>query len=144
MYTGLKHLHSYLPYLLLAALLIATITFIVKQSNGSSFSAGDKRLALITLILTHLQLVIGLVLYFVSPVAQAARASENMMGDATSRLYAMEHPLTMLIAIVLITIGYSKAKRKEDSAAKYKTLFVFFGLGLLLALSRIPWDVWPA
>ena len=144
MYTGLKHLHSYLPYLLLAALLISIVTFAVKRSNGATFSAGDKRLALISLILTHLQLVFGLVLYFVSPVAQASRSSENMMGDATSRLYAVEHPLTMLIAIVLITIGYSKAKRKEDSAAKYRTLLVFFTLGLLLALSRIPWDVWPA
>lgn len=144
MYTGFKHLHSYLPYLLLAALVISIIIFAVKASNKSEFNAGDKRIALITLILTHLQLVIGAVLYFISPITKAARSSENMMSDATNRLYVLEHPLTMIIAIVLITMGYSKMKRKTDSGAKFRTGLIFFSLALLLILARIPWGVWPA
>lgn len=144
MYTGLKHLHSYLPYLLIAGLVITIITFLLKSSKGSSFTAGDKRIALITLILAHLQFVFGLVLYFISPISQAALKADDTMSNATNRLYALEHPLTMLIAIVLITIGYSKAKRKTEDSAKFKTVLIFFTLGLLLTLSRIPWDVWPA
>ena len=144
MYLGIKHLHSYLPYLLLAALVITIIIFAVKLAKGSTYTAADKRLSLITLILAHLQFVIGLVLYFVSPVAQAALASETTMSDASNRLYALEHPLTMLVAIVLITVGYSKAKRKEDSSAKFKTVAIFFAIALILALVRIPWNVWPA
>ena len=144
MYTGFKHLHSYLPYLLLAALVITILIYAVKLSKESSYTAADKRLSLITLILAHLQLVFGLVLYFISPISQAALQSETTMSDATNRLYAVEHPLTMLIAIVLITIGYSKAKRKEDSSAKFKTVAIFFAIALILALVRIPWNVWPA
>jgi len=144
MYTGFKHLHSYLPYLLLAALVITIIIYAAKMTKGSTYTAADKRLSLITLILAHLQFVIGLVLYFVSPVAQVALASETTMSDATNRLYAVEHPLTMLVAIVLITIGHSKAKRKEEASAKFKTVVIFFTLALILALVRIPWNVWPA
>lgn len=144
MYTGIKHLHSYLPYLLLAALIITIIIYVAKLSQGSSYSAADKRLSLITLILAHLQLVFGIVLYFVSPVSQAALQAETTMSDATNRLYAVEHPLTMLIAIVLITVGHSKAKRKEESSAKFKTVAIFFTIALILALVRIPWNVWPA
>lgn len=144
MYTGFKHLHSYLPYLLLAALVITIIIYAAKMTKGSTYTAADKRLSLITLILAHLQFVIGLVLYFVSPVAQAALASETTMSDATNRLYAVEHPLTMLVAIVLITIGHSKAKRKEEASVKFKTVVIFFTLALILALVRIPWNVWPA
>ncbi|WP_417589452.1 hypothetical protein [Owenweeksia hongkongensis] len=144
MYTGIKHLHSFLPYLLLAALVITIIIFAIKMSKGSAYTAADKRLSLITLILAHLQFVFGLVLYFISPVSKAALTAETTMSDATNRLYAVEHPLTMLVAIVLITIGYSKAKRKEMSSAKFKTVAIFFAIALILALVRIPWNVWPA
>lgn len=144
MYTGLKHLHSYLPYLLLSALVITIIIYVAKLTKGGAYTAADKRLSLVTLILAHLQLVFGLVLYFVSPISQAALKSETTMSDATNRLYAVEHPLTMLIAIVLITIGYSKAKRKEEASAKFKTMAIFFTIALILALVRIPWNVWPA
>lgn len=114
------------------------------MTKGSTYTAADKRISLITLILAHLQLVFGLVLYFISPVSKAALSAETTMSDATNRLYAVEHPLTMLVAIVLITIGYSKAKRKEESSAKFKTVAIFFAIALILALVRIPWNVWPA
>lgn len=144
MYEVLKSIHSFLPYLLFAGLGISVIIFFSKMSGGKSFSAADKRLALITLILAHLQLVFGLILYFISPVVDAALASENMMADASSRFWAVEHILTMLIAIVLITVGYSSAKRKTEGKAKFKTLAIFYLLGLILALLRVPWDSWLA
>ncbi|MDZ7848291.1 MAG: hypothetical protein U5L96_16895 [Owenweeksia sp.] len=143
MYTGIKHLHSYLPYLLLAALAISVIVFLAKRSAGKSFTSADKRLALITLILTHLQLVAGLVLYFISPVVKTALTADDMMGDSTHRFYAVEHIGVMLVAIILITIGYSRAKRKTENRAKFQTLTIFYLLGLLLILLRIPWFAWP-
>ena len=65
------------------------------------------------------------------------------MGDSMARLYMLEHPLTMIIAIILITVGYSKAKKKGDNATRYKTILIYYGLGLFLILLRIPWSAWP-
>lgn len=144
MYTGIKHLHSFLPYLLLTALLLSIIILAYKRSSAKPFTAADKRLALITLILAHVQLLAGLVLYFVSPITKAAFQSGEVMSNAVNRFYAVEHALLMLIAITLITIGYSKSKRQLESSAKFKTLVIFFVIALVLALSRIPWDVWPS
>ncbi len=144
MYDLLKSLHSFLPYVLLTALVIAIIIFFTKKAGGKEFNAADKRLALITLILAHLQLVFGLLLYFISPVVKAALQSGAVMADAANRFWAVEHIATMLIAIVLITVGYSRAKRKTASGAKFKTLAIFYLLGLILALLRIPWELWPA
>lgn len=101
-------------------------------------------MALFTLIAAHLQLVFGLALYFVSPITQAAFKSDEIMSNATYRFYAVEHISIMLIAIVVITIGYSKSKRQTDDSKKFKTLSLFYAIGLVLALSRIPWDVWPS
>ena len=65
------------------------------------------------------------------------------MKSASLRLYLVEHPLVNIIAIVLITIGYSKHKKKLTSVSKFKTILIFYTLALVLLLSRIPWDVWP-
>ncbi len=144
MYSAIKPLHSFLPYLLIAALLASVLVFVAKRFGGRNFKKADKLLALITLILAHVQLLVGLVLYFVSPLVKAALESGEVMKNATHRLYAVEHISVMILAIIFITIGYSKAKRKTEAAAKFQTLWIFYAIGLVLVLSRIPWDVWPS
>jgi hypothetical protein len=140
MYTGIKHFHSGLAYLLLAALVVAVIYAIV--SRKKPFTAGSRKIALMGLICTHLQFVLGIVLYFLSPLG-ASNFSGEAMKEKISRLYIVEHPLTMLIAIVLVTIGYSRIKRLDSDSRKYSSMIVFYGIGLLLMLSVIPWKVWP-
>ena len=142
MYIGLKHLHSTLAYVALLALLVAVVMLWMASRGEKPFTKAEKRWALIGLISAHLQLVIGLILYFVSHVG-FSNLSKEVMGDKMGRLYALEHPLTMIIGIILITIGYSMAKRAAADAKKYKLLVLFYGLGLLLILLRIPWHVWP-
>lgn len=144
MYSTIKPIHSFLPYLLIAALLASVLVFVAKRFGGRSFKKGDKILALVTLILAHTQFVVGLILYFISPIVKTALQSGEVMKNATYRLYAVEHISTMILAIVFITIGYSKAKRKSEAPAKFQTLWIFYAIGLVLVLSRIPWDVWPS
>jgi hypothetical protein len=140
MQTGLQHLHSYLAYLVLAGLIISAIVFLL--SRGGSFKSGHKKLALITLILTHLQLVIGLVLYFVGPLGYQTLQLDDVMSTPELRLYAVEHISINIIGVILITIGYSTAKRSSSSKAKFTKLGIFYGIGLVLILSRIPWSAW--
>ena len=141
MYTGLMHAHSGLAYLLLAALIFAIVYNLIGFMGNKPFTEGNRKIAMIGLIATHIQVVIGLVLYFVSPNGLGNFSGGNMK-DGAARLLMLEHPLTMIIAAVLITIGYSKAKRLTDSNARYKKILIFFTLGLILILSRIPWSNW--
>jgi len=142
MYTGFKHLHSWLAYLMLAALLVSILVILVAAVQKKPFTDKLRKVALIGLITAHLQLVIGLVLYFISHVG-FSNLSGDVMKDSIGRLYALEHPLTMIIAIVLITVGYSRAKRMTVDQKKYNSILLFYILGLLLILLRIPWHVWP-
>jgi hypothetical protein len=66
----------------------------------------------------------------------------GVMKDSVLRLYNVEHPLMMLIAIALITIGYSKHKKKLTSRPKFKMLAIFYGFALVVMLTRIPWSAW--
>jgi uncharacterized membrane protein len=110
-------------------------------SGNKPFQKKDKMLALIGLTATHLQFLFGLFLYFVSPMG-FKNLSGATMGDSMGRLYTLEHPLMMLIAVILITIGYSKHKKLAEDKRKFKTVFIFYLIGLILILSRIPWTAW--
>ncbi len=142
MYTGLQHLHSFLAYILLAAIAIPLVFVVIRLVRKGAFDEKVRKMALAGFIVSHLQLLIGIVLYVISPLGLSNISAEAMQGTLT-RLYAVEHPLTMLIAIVLISIGYIKAKKPGDDVRRFKTIIIFYGLGLILVLFRIPWQVWP-
>lgn len=144
MYNMVKMLHSYWAYLALIILIIAVVNSIIKKVGNKEYEAKDFRLALFTLIVSHIQLLLGLILYFVSP--RFSLFSESGMGEimknSVDRLYLVEHPLVNFIAITLITIGYSKHKKQLLSNGKFKTISIFYTIALLLFLSRIPWSTW--
>ena len=139
MYEFIQKFHSGWAYLVLLILVVAVVNALLGLSSKKEFTTKDRKIALFALIFTHIQLVIGLVTYFVSPLGLA---SFGQMSDKALRLTSLEHPLINIIAIVLITIGWSKHKKLTDATAKFKTFAVFYGLGLLLILSRIPWSMW--
>ncbi len=141
MYPVLLNLHSYLSYLVLAALFFAALSSFFGFSGNRSFTERDRKVALIGLIAAHTQLLIGLILYFVSPLG-AANLSGETMKNSTLRLTALEHPLINIIGIILITVGYSRAKRLKNDRARFRSVFLLYGLGLVLILSRIPWRNW--
>ena len=140
----LKTIHSYWAYLVLTVLIITVANAIYGLLKKKSFSDKDLRLGLFTLIFSHIQLLIGLGWYFSSPYYKALKANgSEVMGDAASRLLAIEHPVMMILATIIITIGWSKHKKKTEDHKKFKTFVIFYGIGLLLILSNIPWNQWP-
>jgi len=139
MYFFIQKFHSGWAYLVLLILVIAFLNSLKGMSSKKEFTSGDRKIALFALIGSHIQLFIGLILYFVSPRGQAAF---GLMSDSDLRLTSLEHPLVNIIAIILITIGWSKHKKGTEDSAKFKSISVFYGLGLILILSRIPWSLW--
>jgi len=139
MYTIIQKIHSGWAYLALLLLLITVINALIGIFSKKEFTSKDRKIALFGLIAAHFQLVFGLIVYFVSPLGFAAF---GQMSDKMLRLTSLEHPAINIVAIVLITIGWSKHKKTTESGAKFKSIAVFYGLGLVLILSRIPWSLW--
>ncbi len=139
MYELLQKFHSGWAYLALLLLVITVLNSIIGRSSKKEFVARDRKIALFGLIATHLQLIFGLVLYFVSP---NGFGSLGQMADKNLRLTSLEHPLINIIAITLITVGWIKHKKATTNDAKFKSVALFYGLGLVLILSRIPWNLW--
>ena len=133
-----------MAYLVLLVLILAILNAFIGKIKGKDFESKDLRLSLYGLILSHIQLLIGLILYFVSPRFNqwSNLGVGGVMKAAQARLYLVEHPFTNIIAIILITIGWSLHKRQSDPGKKFLRITLFYGFGLLLLLSRIPWEFW--
>ena len=130
------HAHSGLRWILLVVILIAILTALKRWLSRSPYQTSDKKWFLMSLIFSHLQLVIGLYLYFVSP---RVVFNESTMSDADLRFYSVEHISVMIIAIILVTLGYRVAKSNRTEYTKYKRIFWYFFIALALMVSRIPW-----
>lgn len=141
MYHFIQKFHSGWAYLALLLLFVAALNSLAGYLTKKEFTAKDRKIALFGLIGVHIQLLVGLILYFVSPLGSA---SFGQMKDAALRLTSLEHPLINIIAIALITIGWSKHKRAETSELKFKPLAFLYSIGLVLILIRIPWNLWFA
>jgi hypothetical protein len=141
MLTGIKHLHSFLPYILLPVLFVTLVVALAGFSGKKPYKGFIKVLALMSLIQSHIMLVAGLALYIAQ---ERYKNIGESMKIAEARLFAVEHISVMILGIALITIGYSKAKRSENAAQAHKLVFWFYAAGLILILSRIPWAQWLA
>ena len=141
LYSIIQNAHSGLAYLALAILIVVVLSALMGMMGNKPYTEGNRKLALFGLIGAHIQLLLGLILYFVSPNGFSNFSGANMK-DSTARLLMLEHPLMMLIAIILITVGYSTAKKIIDGPKRHKRILIFYGLGLILILSRIPWSNW--
>lgn len=141
----IKTVHSYWAYLVLIVLIFAVIKALSGVISKKEYDPKTFRVALFALIVSHIQLLIGLVLYFTSRrfLLWSELGVGEVMKTAIHRLYLVEHPTINILAVALITIGYSKHKRKLLSASKHKTMAIFYTIALVLILSRIPWEVWP-
>lgn len=140
----LQNLHSYFAYAVLAVLIIAVFNAFSGWLGKRVFTMHkDLRISLFALILSHIQLLIGLIVYFTSSNGLKAIQTLGMGGlNAPARLLALEHPLINVLGIALITIGWSRHKKFVEGDKKFKSIAIFYGLGLVLILSRIPWDQW--
>ena len=140
MYLVIKILYSYWSYLVLLVLIYAISNALIRKINGNDFNSKDLRLSLFGLIFSHFQLLIGLILYFVSPWFSkwSKLGIGTVMKNSQMRLNLVEYPFTNIIAIILITMGWSLHKKQSEPGKKFLRIILFYSLGLLLLLCIIP------
>jgi len=130
-YEILKSAHSGWRYLVIILLLVAFINALMGYLGKKPFTEGNRKLNVFALISSHIQLLLGLVLYFMNDWYKGDTAI------AIQRYWKMEHIAMMVIAVVLITVGNARSKKGIDAAAKHRSIFLFFGLALIVITAAI-------
>lgn len=145
MYEIIRTIHSFWAYPALLLLIIAVMNSLIGLLKNKEYVEKDKKIGMFTLSAIHTQFIFGLVIYFVSPNGFSSITNNGMgaiMKNSALRLTVIEHPFINILAIVLMTIGWVKHKKSNSSQSKFKILSIYFGITLLLILSRIPWNMW--
>ncbi len=117
-------------------LVIALLNNLIKWRQGATHTAADQKWNLYAMSAAHLQTIVGLLLYFMSTKVQFSGES---MADPILRFFTAEHILTMVVAVILITIGYSRGKRGDTDTARFRLAFWYYLGGLIFILLGIPW-----
>lgn len=134
MYTGLLHTHTLLRYFIIIALVVVIVKAVIGLANKQPYGKWDNKLGLYLFIFTHMQLLAGLILYFVSPFV---KFGSETMSDKTTRYWTVEHIFSMLIAVVLITLARTTSKRMAQDDAKHRRMAIFNFLALVIILAVI-------
>jgi len=142
MHNTLLIIHSLLRWAIVLTGIWAVIRALKGVSGNSAYTAADKKAGLFFMIFLDLQLLIGLLLYFVTSALGIKSFQANggaVMHDSVLRYFAVEHAFAAIIAIALVHIGRSKVKKTPLDSQKHKTSLIFFALALIIMAARIPW-----
>jgi hypothetical protein len=144
MYPFLLALHSLIRWFVLASLLFAIYRAYRGWLGHKPYTKTDHITRVVAATVAHIQLVVGLWLYFISPVVNYFLHNYSQAVKMRQiRFFGMEHITMMLIAITLITIGSAKAKRKTTDEAKFKTMAIWFTIAMVIIFTSIPWSFSP-
>lgn len=134
--------HSWVRWLILLLAFVVVARSYAGWLGGQHYGKSDNAMSGSLIGLFHLQLLLGLILYFVSPWVNQAweMGMGNAMKDSSVRFWAVEHIAINVIAVVVAQVGRSRTRRIADSVKKYKTQAIFYSIALVLILSRIPWS----
>lgn len=136
------HLHSFLRWVILLLLVIAIVKSITGIAGNKPFSNGDRKVGLFLMISCDIMLLIGLYLWFIGGNGLElirAKGMGEIMGEARYRFFAVEHLISMVIAISLVHVGRGFAKKNIADGIKHRRTLLFFVLALLVILITIPW-----
>ncbi len=140
MYAFVLTTHSYIRWFVLFSLLFAVYNAYKGWLGNKVFTPFDNRVRNITVTIAHIQFVLGLTLYSISPlVSYFLHNFEEAKKNNEIRFFGMEHGTMMIIAIIIITIGSSLSKRKKTDKQKFKTMAIWFTIALIIIFIMIPW-----
>ena len=129
----LTFFHSLLRYAVLLFVAAAGFVALMGWLRQRPILVYERMLAVVAMVLCHIQLAIGLALY-----GMRFKAFE-LMAPSHQRYWKMEHIVMMIAAIALVTIGRMLSKRAKEEPIKQRHVAIFYLIALVLMLAGIPW-----
>lgn len=133
-YSIVKYLHSGLRFVVIILLLLAILQSLAGWLGRRRYTEGNRKINLFAMISAHTQLLVGLILYFLSPFV---KFGGDTMKDSTLRYWTVEHIVMMILAVVLITIGHSRSKKLNAPEAKHRAIAIFYILAVVVVVVAI-------
>lgn len=139
-YVIFLNVHSLLRWLVILSCAWALLRVWSGFISKSQWTDKDRKSGLIFTSILNVQFLIGLVLYFISPITKSALADFGAaMKNGMLRFFTVEHVTGMLLAVIIAQAGYSISKRAATDRSKFLKAAIFYTIALVLILASIPW-----
>lgn len=143
MRTILVHIHSFMAYVFLATAIISTISSGTSLVQRGHFGSTLASLAKMACISSHIQLALGIILWFTSDILTQLQTNASViMSNKDLRFVAIEHPMANLLAVIILSIGYFSISKSTEHSSKLKKNFFFYLLAVIISMSRLPYEQW--
>ena len=144
MYTAILIVHSYLRYALLLLVLLVVLRYVAGLLASRAWNGADEALGRWMIRVWDLQFLLGLVLYFLSPIVQFGFANfGEAMGDAQLRQFLIEHPVLNLLAIGALHMGWIRASKAAGDRGRRVRVLLFIAVAAALVVWSVPWSGRP-
>ncbi len=140
MYNFILGLHNLLRWVIIALLVINIIRHFTAIQKP--FSGIDKKLGLWLMIAAHIQLVLGLFEWFAGAYGLHGfinNGASEVMQNGTERFFAVEHTVSMIIAIALITIARGIFRKDIPDGKKHRRCILLYVVALVIIIAMVPW-----
>ncbi len=140
MYTFILGLHNLLRWIIIVLLVINIIRHFAAIQRP--FTAIDKKLGLWVMIAAHIQLLLGLFEWFAGAFGLHSfinNGAAEVMQNGTERFFAVEHTISMIIAIALITIARGIFRKQITDGKKHRRCILLYILALVIIIAMVPW-----
>jgi len=131
MLSGIRHAHSGLRWIVLILLLLAIVNAFIGWQSKKSYTGKNKKIHLFAMVFVHIQVLIGLIALALNWGTKVTLSMSNF--------YMREHIPLMVITMILMTVGFSKSKKITADPIRFKTIFIYYTISLILILASIPW-----
>ena len=137
--TGIHHAHSILRWAVIIAGIISIYRAYTGMTGKRNWDSGDNKAGMWFVLFCHLQLLIGLIMYFYYGHQNAFENMKESMKDAETRYWSIEHFFGMFIAVALIQVGRILSKKAATDLLKHRKALIWYSIGMILILVNIPW-----
>ncbi|MDO5656133.1 MAG: hypothetical protein Q4G27_08345 [Flavobacteriaceae bacterium] len=140
LYNFLYQFHSGWAYLVLLLSIIMLLAALYHLVSKKPLHRNIRKVFFYTVLSFHIQFLIGIILYILSPKISSYWKAGTAMSDSSHRLLALEHPLMMFTAVILMTIANAKLKKSQFVGVSP----IIFIVLACICFYMIPWSQWMA
>ena len=141
MYPIVLSLHNLVRWVVVILAVAATVRAFIGWFGKKEWTALDNQLGVLFSSSVDVQLLLGLLLYFLSPITGTALKNFGVaMSNPELRFFAVDHVTVMFVAVILAHVGRTLSKKAAEATSKHRLAAIFFGLAILAIASAIPWS----
>lgn len=141
MYQLVLSIHNAWRWVVVLIIVIAIVQFLMGWLQKQSWTPAARRTLLLYTTALDIQLLLGLLLFFISPLTTSAFSNfGEAMRNSGQRFFLVEHTVMMLIAVIVAHVTSVITRKQATDAGKFRVAAIGAIVATIAILVGMPWS----